>query len=255
MRERATEDSVERSSAPLLSLRRVSRFYKPERPALFDVSFDVFPGEFVYVCGASGAGKSTLLRLLQASEEPDTGAVIFGGHDIRNLRPVAISLLRRQIGIVFQDFFLVPEATVERNVGLPLEVCGVAPAQIAQRVRQVLKWVGLERHLGDLAGSLSGGEQQRAAIARALVGSPKLILADEPTGSLDAYNADFALELLEEASVRGTTVILATHDRMLMASRPHRVIAFENGRLVGMSSPGPRTEPGRRNDTSLQKVG
>lgn len=255
MGERDTGGPIEHGLRPLVSLRRVSRFYKPEKSALFDISFDVFAGEFVYISGSSGAGKSTLLRMLYGSEEPDTGAVFFAGHDIRKLRPVAISLLRRQIGIVLQDFLLIPNATVERNVGLPLEVSGAAPAQTARRVREVLKWVGLEKHLGELAGTLSGGEQQRVAIARALVGSPKLILADEPTGNLDAYNADFALELLEEASAEGAAVILATHDRMLMAARPHRVIALENGRLVGMSSQGPdggRKAPPRG---GLQRVG
>lgn len=225
----------------LVSFRRVSRFYKPEKPALFDISFDIYPGEFIYVAGTSGAGKSTLMRLLHAGEKPDTGAVFFGGHEITRLRRSAIAVLRRSMGVVFQDFLLIPDLTVTSNVGLPLEISGFSRTEIEQRTADMLQHVGLGGRGGELAGDLSGGEQQRVAIARALIGQPELILADEPTGSLDAYNADFILDLLEKTTSRGTTVILATHDRMLMAARPHRTLALEQGRMVGMSPKEPQT--------------
>jgi cell division transport system ATP-binding protein len=216
----------------------VSRFYKPDKPALFDISFDIFPGEFVYIAGPSGAGKTTLMRLMHLAEMPDTGALTFDGHDISSLRRSAVSVLRRAMGVVFQDFKLLDDLSIFANVGLPLEVSGLSISAMRSRVEEVLEQVGMPGRGADLTAFLSGGEQQRVAIARALVGSPSLILADEPTGSLDAYSANFVLDMLEQVSASGTTVVFATHDRMLMAARPHRVIAFEGGRLVGMSSGG-----------------
>jgi cell division transport system ATP-binding protein len=224
----------------LISLQRVSRFYRADRSALFDVSFDIYQGEFIYLAGSSGAGKSTLLKVLSALELPDTGSVLFGGVDLSTLTKTAVALLRRSMGIVFQDFRLVPDMTVAANIALPLEVAGATRAATRERVDEVLEKVGLEGRGKERAGDLSGGEQQRCALARALAPSPELILADEPTGNLDAYNADFVLDLLEQAQSEGATVLLATHDRMLMAARPHRTIAIEKGRIVGMSSDGPK---------------
>jgi len=220
---------------PLLEFKRVSRFFKPDNPALFDVSFDVKRGEFLYIAGTSGAGKSTLLRLAHLSEHPDTGSVFFNGHDVSALKHSAVSVLRRSMGIVFQNFHLVEDMTVKANIGLALEVAGASPGLIKKRVAKVLSEVGLEGVETEQAGMLSGGEQQRVAIARALAPEPYLILADEPTGSLDTYSANFVLDMLEEINRRGATVIVATHDRMLMAARPHRTLALENGRLVGNS--------------------
>jgi cell division transport system ATP-binding protein len=220
---------------PLVRLTRVSRFYRSDRPALFDITLDIHKGEFVYVAGASGAGKSTLLRLLHLAETPDTGAIQIGGHDVTHLRRSAISVMRRSIGMIFQDFRLVDDLSIEANVGLPLEVVGLAGNRIRTRVGEMLERVGLDGRGSEIAGDLSGGEQQRVAIARALVGRPDLVLADEPTGNLDAYCADFALDLLESVSAAGATVVLATHDRLLMSARPHRVAALDRGRLVGVS--------------------
>ena len=222
----------------------MSRFYKPDKPALFDISFDIFPGEFVYIAGPSGAGKTTLMRLMHLAEMPDTGALTFDGHDISSLRRSAVSVLRRSMGVVFQDFKLIDDLSIFANVGLPLEVAGLSVSAMRSRVEEVLEQVGMPGRGADLTGFLSGGEQQRVAIARALVGSPSLILADEPTGSLDTYSANFVLDVLEQISAAGTTVVFATHDRMLMAARPHRVIAFEGGRLVGMSSNGAEAATG-----------
>lgn len=238
------ERKVVNSTTPLISLNRVSRFYKPDKPALFDISFDIFPGEFVYVAGPSGAGKTTLMRLMHLAEMPDTGTLLFDGHDISSLRRSAVSVLRRSMGVVFQDFKLIDDLSIFANVGLPLEVSGLSVFAMRSRVEEVLEQVGMPGRGADLTAFLSGGEQQRVAIARALVGSPSLILADEPTGSLDTYSANFVLDVLEQVSASGTTVVFATHDRMLMAARPHRVIAFEGGRLVGMSSRGAETASG-----------
>ncbi|MCP4606655.1 MAG: ATP-binding cassette domain-containing protein [Proteobacteria bacterium] len=236
----------------------MSRFFKPERAALFDISFDIHPGEFVYIAGTSGAGKTTLLRLLHAVELPDTGNVLFNGHNIASLKRSAIAVLRRSIGIIFQDFLLIPDLTIGANVSLPLEVAGVSRSVIRRQVDAVLEQVGLSGRREERVEGLSGGEQQRTAIARALVGEPELILADEPTGSLDAYNADFILDLLEKASKRGTTVVLATHDRMLMAARPHRTIALDQGRIIGISSSRARnipTEKGADMADGLEQTG
>jgi len=221
---------------PLVSLRRVSRFYRPDKPALFDISFDVFEGEVVYIGGPSGSGKSTLLRLLHLGEVPDTGNILFAGHDVGSLRVEARSVLRRQMGVIFQDFRLVEDLSVSANVALPLEVLGCSRAAIRSRVDEMLGRVGLGGRGGELAAGLSGGEQQRVAIARALIGEPRLVLADEPTGSLDAYIADFVLDLLEETARRGAAVVIATHDRMLMAARPHRTVSLERGRIFGLAA-------------------
>jgi cell division transport system ATP-binding protein len=155
------------------------------------------------------------------------------------------------MGVVFQDFRLIDDLSVAANVALPLEVMGRPRAEIERRVDETLEHVGLPRRGREPASDLSGGEQQRVAIARALVGRPSLVLADEPTGSLDVYSANFVLDLLEEVAATGATVIVATHDRMLMAARPHRTIAFEGGRMVGMSAPSRREGAAPGTDTAV----
>jgi cell division transport system ATP-binding protein len=220
---------------PLISLYRVSRFYRNDRSALFDVSFNVFAGEFVYITGTSGAGKSTLIKLLGALDMPDTGSICFNGHDLSNLKQTAVALLRRSMGVVFQDFRLVPDMTVAANVSIPLEVSGWSLGRIRTRVAESLEKVRLADIASERAGDLSGGEQQRVAIARAIAPSPEVILADEPTGNLDAYNANFVLDLFEMVRKDGATVVLATHDRMLMSARPHRIITLDKGRITGMT--------------------
>lgn len=224
-----------RALPPAISFRRASRFYRPDKAALFDVSFDISAGEFVYISGSSGAGKSTALRLMYGAEGPDTGAVLFSGLNLNDLQPAAVSLLRRRLGVIFQDYRLVPELSAAHNIALPLEVDGIGRGEISTRVEEMLEAVGLPGMGKETAGDLSGGEQQRVAIARALVRRPEILLADEPTGSLDTYNANFVLDLLEQVAASGATVVLATHDRMLMAARPHRILAFERGRLLGAS--------------------
>ena len=223
-----------------VSLQRVSRFFKPEKPALFDVSLDIAPGEFLYVAGTSGAGKSTLLKLLHLSESPDTGTLCFNGHDVAGLTRKVVAVLRRSMGVVFQDFKLIEDLSVASNIALALEVRGASPAMIRWRVAEVL--------------ALSGGEQQRVAIARAIAPTPQLILADEPTGSLDTYSANFVLDMLEKVNARGATVVVATHDRMLMAARPHRTVVLDAGRAGGISQNGDFRSRSERRKTNLEEA-
>jgi len=244
---------------PLVQLSRVSRFYRPDRPALFDMSLEIHKGDFLYVAGASGAGKSTLLRLLHLAESPDTGTILFGGHDVTSLKRSAVSILRRSMGMVFQDFRLVDDLSVTANVGLPLEIAGLGGREITRRTDEMLERVGLVGRGREPAGDLSGGEQQRVAIARALVGRPDLVLADEPTGNLDAYSADLVLDLLESVASAGATVVFATHDRLLMSARPHSMVALDRGRMVGATPSRSRRKRGRRaddeDDAGLVKAG
>ncbi len=238
MSKRITTNNSSVQQFPFIRLTRVSKFFKADNPALFDLSLDIEQGEFLYVAGTSGAGKSTLLNLIHMSIFSDTGSLEFNGHNVLSLKKAAISVLRRSMGIIFQDFKLIDEMSVSANIGLSLEILGVSPAFIHKRTAEVLKEVGLEGIESELTGTLSGGEKQRVAIARALAPEPQIILADEPTGSLDTYSANFVLDMLENVNLRGATVIVATHDRMLMAARPHRTVALEDGKLVGITSNG-----------------
>lgn len=203
-----------------------------DRDALHDVSLHVEKGEFVYVTGPSGAGKSTLLKLLYGAELPTEGKLLVGGVDISKLPRNRVPMLRRNIGVVFQDFKLLPRRTVGENVAMTLEVVGAPKDQVRRRVAAVLGVVGLKGREDALPAQLSGGEQQRVAVARALVNDPALLLADEPTGNLDGAMAIEVMEILQAINLRGTTVLVATHDVGLMDRFPYRRIRFENGRLT-----------------------
>ncbi len=203
-----------------------------EHDALHDVSLTIDKGEFVYVTGPSGAGKSTLLKLLYGAERPTSGKLLVGGVDVATLPQDRLPKLRRNVGIVFQDFKLLPRRTVAANVALALEVAGAPADQIRRRVPAVLNIVGLKERQDSLAGELSGGEQQRVAIARAIVNDPAVLFADEPTGNLDGAMAVEVMEILQAINLRGTTVLVATHDAGLMDRFPQRRIRFEGGRLV-----------------------
>jgi len=224
---------------PLLRVLHLSRFYRRDKPALFDVTFDLHPGEFLYVAGPSGAGKSTLIRLLQRIETPDTGTIHFMDLNIAEVSDASMPFLRRKIGVVYQDFRLIEDLSLQDNVAFPLEVLGLPRTEIRRRVDEILEWVGLQGKEKDAAQGLSGGEKQRAAIARAMVHRPLLLLADEPTGNLDAVLADEMMDLFERASEENTAVILATHDRLLMASRPHPSLVLSQGRVIGLSGQAP----------------
>jgi cell division transport system ATP-binding protein len=216
----------------VIQLFHVSKEYPGDGPALQDVSLQVEKGEFVFLTGPSGAGKSTLLKLIFCDEPATSGQLLLFGKNVAKIRGSAVPYVRRNIGVVFQDFKLLPARTVAENVALPLEVRGLGDKDVKKRVRGLLRQVGLE-HRGDkFPPSLSGGEQQRVAVVRALAADPALLLADEPTGNLDPDRTLEVMDLLYQANARGTTVVVATHDRSLLERYKRRVIVLEKGRLV-----------------------
>lgn len=217
---------------PIVLFEDVHKGYRADSPVLRGFNLDIQRGEFVFITGPSGAGKSTLLRLLYAADIVDSGRILFLGREVGRLRGSSVPFLRRNIGIVFQDFKLVPNWSVTENVAVPLEVLGLPARLIRQRVGEVLERVGLGGRGPERAGTLSGGEQQRVAIARAIVGEPALVLADEPTGNLDPQLAVDILGLFEDINETGVTVLFATHDRSLLDIRPRRVVVLDEGRAL-----------------------
>jgi cell division transport system ATP-binding protein len=222
----------EAQKRPLLVFEDVHKAYRPGAPVLRGLTLTIERGEFVFFTGPSGAGKSTLLKLIYAERRPDAGRVLFMGKDVTRLRPQSVPYLRRNIGVVFQDFRLVDNWPVAENVALPLQVLGLPSRTIASRVSEVLEQVGLGGRGNEMAGVLSGGERQRAAVARAIVGEPALVLADEPTGNLDPQLAVDILGLLGDINATGVTVIFATHDRTLLNVQPRRVLVLDDGRAT-----------------------
>lgn len=217
----------------MIQLINATKFYNPDIKALDHLNLNIKPGEFVSIVGQSGSGKSTMIKTLIAEEHLDSGQVVIGDWNITRISKGEISILRRQIGVIFQDFKLLPKKTLKENVSFGLQVCGATPKKINQIVPQVLKIVGLEGKMDRYPNEVSGGEQQRAAIARALVHRPKILLADEPTGNLDSINADEIIELLLKINKFGTTVVLVTHNREIVNRLKRRVVTIENGRVVG----------------------
>ena len=203
--------------------------------ALTDVTLDFYRNEFLFVTGPSGAGKTTLLKLLYRGEIATQGQILVDGMNLARIPGHRIHLLRRRFGVIFQDYKLIAGRTVYENVALVLEAAGRKPAYVRKKVQSVLRVVGMDKRQDALPPSLSGGEQQRVAVARAVVGDPSIILADEPTGSLDAESADLIMNLLKAFHTRGATVVVATHDRALIRSIPARVIHLQEGRLTTAS--------------------
>ncbi len=224
--------SREAAQRPILVFEDVFKSYRHGAPVLRGMNLTIERGEFVFVTGPSGSGKSTLLRLLYRAETVDDGRILFLGRDVARLRSDAVPFLRRNLGIVFQDFKLVGSWTAFENVAVALEVLGLPPRLIRARVGEALERVGLGGRGDDPASVLSGGEQQRVAVARAVVGGPALILADEPTGHRDPQRAPPVLGLFEEINENGTTVLFATHDRSLLEIRPRRVVILDEGKAI-----------------------
>lgn len=216
----------------MINFQDVSRVYPPDIAAVSNINLRVQPGEFVSIVGQSGTGKTTLVRLLIAEERPDRGRIEIGGWDVTRIRSKDIPLLRRQMGVVFQDFKLLPQKTVYENVAFALEVSGASGKRIRTVVPQVLKIVGLEEKAHRYPVQLSGGEKQRVAIARALVHRPKIFVADEPTGNLDSINTREIVDLLVKINQFGTTVLLVTHNREVVNGLRKRVVTLDAGQVV-----------------------
>ncbi|MBU6494997.1 MAG: cell division ATP-binding protein FtsE [Acidobacteria bacterium] len=216
----------------MIRFENVSKTYKNGTPALSHVSVNIEKGEFVFLVGASGSGKTTFLRLLLREETPDQGRILEAGRDIASLPKWRVPYLRRNIGCVFQDFRLLPNKTVYENVAFALEVIGRPASTVQNQVPQILELVGLGEKGGRLPNELSGGEQQRVAVARAFVNRPLILLADEPTGNLDPTNSETIMALLERINRTGTTVVMATHDQNLVNRMRRRVIELDHGEIV-----------------------
>lgn len=216
----------------LIDFRNISKFYPGGIVALKDVNLSINEGEFVSIVGQSGTGKTTLIKLLIAEEPASEGRIVVGGWDISNIKSREVPLLRKQIGVVFQDFKLLPRKTVYENVAFALEVSGAVPKTVHSIVPQLLKIVGLENKADRFPRELSGGEQQRVVIARALAHRPKILVADEPTGNLDSINTKEIIELLKKINEFGTTVILVTHNREVVNDLKKRVVVMDKGRVA-----------------------
>ena len=215
----------------MIQLFHVSKYFA-RRPAVFDINLEIEKGEFVLLMGPSGAGKTTLLKLLFCAETPDEGQILVNNRNVARLTASQVPALRRKMGLVFQDFRLLPNRTVAENVALPLMIQGTSAFETRRKVTEALKAVGLEHRKESRPGMLSAGEQQRACIARAIINSPIILLGDEPTGNLDPDLAAEIIELFKTINARGTTVMIATHNREVMQQVNQRVVMLNQGRVA-----------------------
>ncbi|MED4905477.1 cell division ATP-binding protein FtsE [Parageobacillus thermoglucosidasius] len=216
----------------MIEMQDVYKTYPNGVVALNGVNVHIKQGEFVYVVGPSGAGKSTLVKMIYREEKPTSGTIMVNGVNLAKLRDSKVPLLRRHIGVVFQDFKLLPKLTVYENVAFALEVIEESPKLIRSKVMEVLELVGLKHKVRSYPDELSGGEQQRVSIARSIVNSPKIVIADEPTGNLDPETSWEIMDLFKKINNRGTTIVMATHNREIVNTIRRRVIAMENGKIV-----------------------
>jgi len=216
----------------MIKLKNVSRYYTEDSVGVEDLNLHIKAGEFVSVVGQSGTGKTTLVKLLIAEERLDSGSLEIGGWDVSNIKQKDVPFLRRQIGVIFQDFKLLPQKTVYENVEFALQVAGVPGHRIADVVPKVLDVVGLANKIDRYPHQLSGGEQQRVVIARSLVHRPKILVADEPTGNLDSVNTEEIIEILKKINEFGTTILLVTHNREVVNRLRKRVITIHDGKIV-----------------------
>ena len=216
----------------MIQMFHVTKAYPGDPPTLVDINLDIGKAEFIFLTGPSGAGKSTLLKLMFLAERPTRGQILIAGRNIARLRESGVPYLRRNIGVVFQDFKLLPNRTVAENVGFTLDVIGTSRDEVRERSLKMLRRVGLE-HKADVSPlKLSGGEQQRVSLCRALVNDPAILLADEPTGNLDPALTVEMMDLLNDVNARGTTVVVATHDASLIGRYQKRTLRLEKGTVV-----------------------
>jgi cell division transport system ATP-binding protein len=215
----------------MIQMFHVYKIYGKDSEALSDINLKIEKGDFAFLTGASGAGKTTLLKLIFAAEKASKGQILVNGRNIARIKESSVPYLRRNIGVVFQDFKLLLNRSVFNNVAFAMEVIGTRPALISRKVMAMLKLVGLQHKANSLPLRLSGGEQQRVAIARALINDPVILLADEPTGNLDSDLTIDIMNLFKDINARGTTIMLATHDRSLLERYKKRLIVLDQGRL------------------------
>lgn len=216
----------------MISFQKVTKLYPPNTVALEDVSLEIARDEFVVLAGRSAAGKTTLLKLILAEETPSKGRVFFEGQDVAKIKRSALPYLRRKIGVVFQDYKLLASKTVYENIAFVMEAIGAGEEEMNRDIPKVLEIVGLAGRRSHFPEALSAGERQRASLARALIGRPQAVLADEPTGNLDPYNTSEIIELLTKINKLGTTVVLATHNREIVNSLKKRTIVLREGRVI-----------------------
>ena len=216
----------------MIEMKDIMKKYSNGTTAIRNLSISIDQGEFVYVVGPSGAGKSTFIKLMYREEKATKGVLNVAGYDLVGMKNREIPLMRREIGVVFQDYKLLPRKTVFENVAYAMQVIGRKPRDIKKRVMEVLDLVGLKHKVRVFPSELSGGEQQRVSIARAIVNTPKVLIADEPTGNLDPENSWEIMKLLDLINAQGTTVVMATHNSTIVNTIRHRVIAIENGRII-----------------------
>lgn len=232
------DSMISASETPVIEFRGVSKTYTTGTHALEDVNIRINNGEFVFIVGSSGAGKSTFMKLIMREEKANTGKIIVNGFDLMKMRRRHIPHLRRTMGIVFQDFRLIPTMNVFQNVAFAMHVVGASDRDVRREVSKALAKVGLGNKARSMPAQLSGGEQQRVGLARALVNSPDLIIADEPTGNVDPNMSYEIVSLLTEINKRGTTVLMVTHDHNLVRDFQHRVIMLERGKIVADNAGG-----------------
>ncbi len=216
----------------LIRMTNVQKTYKTGTVALYDVDLTISKGEFVFIIGASGSGKSTLIKMLYREEKPDKGSIMIGGINVAKLKDRKVYLLRRKLGVVFQDFKLLPKMTVYENVAFAMEVFNYSKKTIHKKVMEALELVGLKNKVRQYPNQLSGGEQQRVVIARAIVNNPKLLICDEPTGNLDPDTSMGIMKVLEDINKLGTTIVMTTHNRDIVNKMKKRVIVIDEGKIA-----------------------